>query len=479
MKPSVPPPDRRTALAAWYLCNDQRFLWNAPLLMWLCLCFHLFLLRSLSEDAQANLRTSELELRALEPKSIPDADNAAGDYDRAHISFVAGTFDTQCRAQLAATGLPAEVERVEVRSHLAANAQALRDLLAAAQKRGCSWKWEYASGLPSSLPYESEFRLWRDLLSVQARVSAHQGNHAEAARALRAIAALARHVNEAETCQDIRYATYILEGQVETLEAIILWDTPETKEQVAAYRDALWLESRSREWLQRALEYERAKALFVLDRVAASGQIPRGWQVGVSSFRAFDYSPERRSVNEAMAEVLERVRRGELLERGVAQEIYRKHKYGPAGIAQSVCWLPSLLQWELFNAEDRARVADAALACLQFRLARGRDPRSFDELTPTFLPVIPHDVFHGQPLRFRHAPEGMTVCDFEAGTAKQYLKGLLVVYSLGADGTDDGGADPATKPIGRGERKPDDNFFRLPPLTSADRNRPSDQEFQP
>jgi ABC-type transport system involved in multi-copper enzyme maturation permease subunit len=75
------------------------------------------------------------------------------------------------------------------------------------------------------------------------------------------------------------------------------------------------------------------------------------------------------------------------------------------------------------NREGRAelRCAALALAAEQFRRRLGRWPERLDELTPDFLTKVPTDPFGGAALRLRRLPDG------------------LVIYSVGPDGTDDGG----------------------------------------
>ncbi|MBI1371906.1 MAG: hypothetical protein GC159_03985 [Phycisphaera sp.] len=58
-------------------------------------------------------------------------------------------------------------------------------------------------------------------------------------------------------------------------------------------------------------------------------------------------------------------------------------------------------------------------------------PASLDQLTPTLLPGVPRDRFTGRPLLYR------------------LVDGMPVVYSVGADRDDDGGAAPADTPENR------------------------------
>lgn len=71
--------------------------------------------------------------------------------------------------------------------------------------------------------------------------------------------------------------------------------------------------------------------------------------------------------------------------------------------------------------EAKLSVLKTSLAIERFRLAHaGKIPAALPELIPDFLPAVPRDLFDGQPLRFKIIPRG------------------YVVYSIGADGVDDG-----------------------------------------
>ena len=76
------------------------------------------------------------------------------------------------------------------------------------------------------------------------------------------------------------------------------------------------------------------------------------------------------------------------------------------------------------DAETRAylEAPRVALAVERWRQARnGRTPDSLADLTPDFLPTVPLDPFDSQPLRYKKLNPG------------------FIVYSIGADFTDDGG----------------------------------------
>jgi len=88
-------------------------------------------------------------------------------------------------------------------------------------------------------------------------------------------------------------------------------------------------------------------------------------------------------------------------------------------------FLPSLSSVVVREASTQARIelATTAMAVERFRLARGRLPSTLSELTPKFLDAVPPDPFDGAPLRYRLLDSG------------------YVIYSIDADGHDDGGRE--------------------------------------
>jgi len=87
--------------------------------------------------------------------------------------------------------------------------------------------------------------------------------------------------------------------------------------------------------------------------------------------------------------------------------------------------MPALLRtYQLeMRSDAHRRVTSTALAAQRFRLAQGRLPETLDELVPAYLDAVPIDPFDNQPLRYRLLEKG------------------FVVYSIGDDNSDDGGAE--------------------------------------
>jgi hypothetical protein len=117
-------------------------------------------------------------------------------------------------------------------------------------------------------------------------------------------------------------------------------------------------------------------------------------------------------------------------------------------------WLVRLLAKGLPRNSDiyvlnqaKLRCAAAALAMERFRVAKCRWPHTLAELTPQFLKEVPLDPYDGQPLRL---------------VRKQ---GRMVIYTLGADGQDNGG-NLEEKPLEPGS----DTGFRLWDVDQRRRN---------
>ena len=86
--------------------------------------------------------------------------------------------------------------------------------------------------------------------------------------------------------------------------------------------------------------------------------------------------------------------------------------------------LPSLTRASVRSARGQATTYQAALACAveRYRLAHGKYPDVLTDLVPKYLAMIPHEVVSDQPMRYQRTAEG------------------FVLYSVGWDGVDDGGA---------------------------------------
>ena len=90
----------------------------------------------------------------------------------------------------------------------------------------------------------------------------------------------------------------------------------------------------------------------------------------------------------------------------------------------AIVLMPSLLKAMRSLTEAEALRSSVVVACAatRYRLDRGDYPATAALLVPGYMESIPVDPFDGQPLRLQRMPEGQ-----------------LVIYSVGADGKDNGG----------------------------------------
>ena len=117
----------------------------------------------------------------------------------------------------------------------------------------------------------------------------------------------------------------------------------------------------------------------------------------------------------------------------------------------------------------RCRAARAGIAAEIFRRTQGRFPETLEELVPKYLPAVFRDPFSGDGLRYLCGNLEYVVHDvrfrdgrFEKSLRKCTADGIRI-YSLGADGVDDGGRNR-----GDGEISGDVSFTIVTGGASAD-----------
>ena len=81
------------------------------------------------------------------------------------------------------------------------------------------------------------------------------------------------------------------------------------------------------------------------------------------------------------------------------------------------------------RAQTVANLASLGCALERYRRAEGQFPETLELLKPRFMDKLPQDLINRQPLKYHRTPDGQ-----------------FVLYSVGPDGKDDGGAYPVTQP---------------------------------
>ena len=152
---------------------------------------------------------------------------------------------------------------------------------------------------------------------------------------------------------------------------------------------------------------------------------PRGWryqnQVG--------YNRTMMSLLDGTFDPLaQRIFPGKVQEKSVELEILESHAT-PYNYLGRVA-VPNLIRALQTTARNQTQVSEAEIVCAleRYRLQKGAYPESLAALAPAFIETVPHDIVTGEPLHYQRTVDG------------QFL-----LYSVGWNEKDDGGASSADK----------------------------------
>ncbi len=458
-------------MAAWYLRHSSRGAWNVLLTVALVPVICILILRGSAEDPRVNIVKSKADLLALAPPHVPDDQNAAIDYaaaQKAKARFGGKSEDDPTRNLYKPSAF---FESDAAQQHVAANQKAVELILDATSKAKCDFKLDYSAGFSMMLNHLSQMRDSARLLALQARLLAHAGKHAEAARMIAAIYRVAEHAATDPVLISGLVGLACRQAGDETIESILAWDTPARVEDVAVYRQALLQDRSAEAAFKKFWNGERCLMLYTLDALYTSPS-PRKAMAGLGVVHVpgqeLWYGSERRCINGVLSELIQTGGRFIKSEADV-ETLIERHQNGPAILARLSLPVGHRAALSFGRSEEQARVADAGLALLQFRLARGRDPKSLDELVPEFLPAVPHGYFHDIPIRLRIDPDGVLERDNTTSVCTRRDRNVLRVYTVGPDGLDQGGRDATRgRPSGSlwkiGSETDDDTNFCVPPM---------------
>jgi len=488
---SVAKPHPRRMLAAWYLRSLDRSFISVFMTFGLVLLFALLLLRGGADDVESNLRKTRADVLALQPETVDDANNAMLDYQGANAAIVrfSGQW-TDSPEYFASRSAEGYFAGQEVKTYLQQNAAAIQRLLQAADKPRCDWRLNYAAGYAMMLPHLSMLRSDARLLSVYARECAHQRDHTEAAHAIAAMHAIARHA-ERDPLLICGLVSIAIDGIADqTIESIVLWETPTSAADIESYRKSAGLYRKWHERALRTLECEKRFALYTLDGMVNESQLNGSASataaLGVPYYvggAIFWYGADRRCCLKVMNDIIEETRAGKRTHDDTINARIEANQTGPAIFTTLL--LPSLGRSSdaFARNQEQAIATDAALAWLLFRAKYNREPKSLEELAPEFLAAVPHGVFHDLPLRVRTDTSGFREKPppLKTGTAPlsaaPLLPGIVRIYTVGKNGQDDqglcanAGEELKPKPNANSEIEEDDTGFRVPPFKEREATR--------
>jgi hypothetical protein len=327
-------------------------------------------------------------------------------------------------------------EEDQLKEILEDNREALRLLYSAPASGRSRYNVRLVDGYNAQLPHLSKTREAVALLSEEGLMHATDGDAEKATRAFLAAGRLAESLGEEPTIvsQFVRYADWaILLPRLERALSL----TTFTETQLASLQ-ALVQGAERPQAMVRAMAVERAAGINVItDRKAMLSAVQQqGWNrqvadlctvVAAGLFRAAGLQQRDKGLYcETMAKHIAAL---ELPypARAVAGRQLASLTNAPGQFYFfSRMLLPALVKVHSREAIHVAnvRVAAAALAVERFRLAHTNAlPQTLEQLAPAYCRATPADPFEDEPLRYKRHD------------------GSYAVYSIGADGQDDGGVN--------------------------------------
>jgi hypothetical protein len=424
--------------------QPRRFKIRHIFLVLLLLLLGWFAFFRISVHLELNRRIAELRAQGY-PMSLeelgqtytlaPGTDNAADYYLTAFSHYVA--WDDEAREGLPWVGRgdrptrtgamePEIAERAE--RFLADNDKTLSLLHEAVAIESCRYPIDFVTEIGADVPWLGDVRKHAFLLSLEALVACEQGDPNQALASVRAISALGKSLNSPLLMHhlvSISIQALAYRSAEHVVSRVTLAD-----EQLQ--RLSVWLESSDDNARQRqALIGERC---FGVDAFRGSARQLATHVMGSAKIMTLIIVPRKMlgfhdwdmlgyiDLMQDHIDVTELPPQKRLA-------AYASGEEGPgrgrrAGLLTQVL-MPTLERISELEVRRvaRQRTALTALAIERFRLAEGELPQALSDLVPTYLGAVPQDPFDGEYLKYRARDVGH------------------VVYSVGEDLSDDGGAE--------------------------------------
>ena len=328
--------------------------------------------------------------------------------------------------------LPPDMKK-RIAEFVAANAEAIELLHHAAAIKGCRFQVDVSLGMDAPLPPLGNLRRCSLTLGLAAVLAAEDGRGDDVAEVTRSAIAAADVLQRAPDIisQLVRIACFAI--TTHNLERAMNWTTL-TPEQCSDLAERL-AAAEAPDIPARTMASERCAMYAYL--LPNGGAWKEGWAGPVRTriaratggsvrVRLLWLDVMERYINALRAPEGELYRTITEVDRAIFGELQRDARDITDTSARMIlAVLPGYRRWttEYLTSNAQLRTARAALAVEQFRQTNGRLPAALDELVPAYLDAVPPDPFDGKPLRYHTLDKG------------------YVVYSIGPDGIDNGGAE--------------------------------------
>ncbi|MGO8744897.1 MAG: hypothetical protein ACLQNE_02800 [Thermoguttaceae bacterium] len=411
---------------------------------------HLMTFWNMDLAARQQLAALRIEAGALAlsvaPPRLPDRDNAAIVYQQAFEAMggneasPSGGWEWEKPWQDAwharwakwqdAEKIGFDLHDPELRRFLKRQSSALALVRQAAAKPGCTFDRDYGRpSLSMLLPELGPLRAAARLLALDAICRADDKDYRGAIEDVNAMFRIAEHVNTEPILVSLLVAMAIEDLAIDTLRHLLASGRV-PPENLATIHVPDGMSYRTR--LRRVIRMQEAFGL------ATTGQIGDG-QVGLAEiggmtgksgthaihriptplYRVFLLGDEIAAQAQFAARMESAAGWSYDRARGAAQEL-QAYPGGVVMASLNASLGPTIEVAE--RAEARLGTARLGLALCAYRARHGQFPGTLDDLAPDFIPAVPRDPFDGQAMKFKRTGHG------------------AVVYSIGPDITDDGGA---------------------------------------
>ncbi len=415
------------------------------------------------DDAVAAMRAAgepvTWEEVVLSREPIPDDENAALVLDDA-FPHLTSTYGQVLSTHLSfagprRNGAPhSAVSRHILRDHLSENAEALRLIHEAARLRRGAFRLDpHVSAPERDLSHLTQLRECSRLCSLEAVLRAEEDDMAGAVESLRAGAGLATSLGDCTTMIEslVRLSISAIwsEGLARVMELGELEPVHlgELRDLMAAHEAAFSIEPAFLGERSSGHDVFAVNARGSVDSMMRS-ELGPWWTIYdmVPTWRQRDalyyYGMMNRAIEVARTPVEQRAAAAQAF----GDEIDQHRRRRPYSTIVSTLLMPGVSRFfqQDVTMHARLRVARAALAAEQWRMAHGRWPDSLDELVPDLLDAVPLDPFSGDHVIYRRTETG------------------VMVYSIGQNAADDGGLSYEEAQGAAGGRSEDyDIVFRL------------------
>jgi hypothetical protein len=350
------------------------------------------------------------------------------------------------RAELPPPGEPLPPDMLAaIRTHLAANAEALRLLHEALGLEDCRFDVNFALGYTTVAAPIASLRGAARLLRLEAIERTESGRVAEAGRSLRATLRLGRTLHRTSVLMDTLVRFGIDSAAASGIERWLARVTPPPT-LLRELEDALRAEA-DPAILRRVCLTERCMTIDFYDRSVINPPPGVGNPALIISPRLDRYLPRayfkadlacclplmNELVQAAARPYPDSVMTGMPLAAGIEDRIPRQYLFGRQHMT---IWSFPFASVRTHMARlDCARVA---IAAVRYRATHGAPPDILRALVPEFLDTVPQDPFNGYSILYRQLDDG------------------FVVYTVGENGVDDRGQTELVK-----GRQPPDLGFRV------------------